>query len=350
MELFQNKVFLMIIKVSGLLLVLDIMARFDGQINFIYPIFNHVGNFFLYALGPILPSLWYIYVHDQINQNIKKTKKVFRTIIIFNLINISFVTVSIMFDWLYFIDQSNIYHRGPLFFVSVFLNVFLLFLTCFYITSHKKKLETRHYDILLMFSIPPFLSMILQIIFPNISILLNSLVLSTLIVFLNIQNKNVYTDYLTGVFNRKRLEKHLCDRINNNNKRGFAAILIDIDAFKHINDTFGHNEGDRALKTTAIILESCLRSNDFIARFGGDEFFIVLDTSSKRVLEEIVNRIEKSIAKHNSKEYIQYKLNLSMGYGVYDPKSGISIEEFQKSIDVKMYQTKREGQKEKIII
>lgn len=348
MELFQNKIFLMIIKITGILLIIDMMSRFDGEANFIYPILNSLGNFLLFSLGPILPSLWFIYIHDQINQNIRKTLKIFKPLLIINVLNIGMVTASSFFGWIYFIDESNVYHRGPLFFVSVVIILILLLSSIYYIAGHKKKLENKYYNTLLLFSVPPLFSIILQIYTQSVPVMLNSLVLSTLIVFLNIQNKNVYTDHLTGVFNRKRLEKYLYDKVSSNSRKGFAAILIDIDEFKYINDTFGHNEGDRALKTTAIILESCLRSNDFIARFGGDEFFIVLDTSSKRVLAEIVNRIERSIAKHNSKEYIQYKLNLSMGYDIYDPKLGISIEDFQKSIDVKMYQTKREGKDHQI--
>ena len=82
-------------------------------------------------------------------------------------------------------------------------------------------------------------------------------------------------------------------------------------------------------------------NNDFIARYGGDEFFIVVDTGSRRVLEEIIRRIQRCLEKLNASEELNRPVSLSMGYDLYNPKSGQSVEEFQKSIDTRMYEIKR---------
>ena len=132
------------------------------------------------------------------------------------------------------------------------------------------------------------------------------------------------------------------DRMHNQGgQRPFGGILIDVDDFKEINDTYGHGHGDVVLREIAQMLRSCLRNNDFIARYGGDEFFIVVDTGSRRVLEEIIRRIQRCLEKLNASEELNRPVSLSMGYDLYNPKSGQSVEEFQKSIDTRMYDIKR---------
>jgi diguanylate cyclase (GGDEF)-like protein len=151
-------------------------------------------------------------------------------------------------------------------------------------------------------------------------------------------------DYLTGVNNRKKLETYLKKKVSTSNEnRAFSAIMIDLNNFKYINDTFGHNIGDVALQVTAELLKNCLRSNDFIARFGGDEFCIVIDSSDRAELEIIVKRINNCIEKYNESSEQPFKLGLSLGYEVYDYHSNMSAEDFQNHIDSLMYKNKREN-------
>ncbi|NLM09823.1 MAG: diguanylate cyclase [Clostridiaceae bacterium] len=83
------------------------------------------------------------------------------------------------------------------------------------------------------------------------------MVLSLLVVFLKIQNYSMHTDYLTGVNNRKKLDAYLKERVSLSTEgKGFSAVLIDINSFKYINDTFGHDIGDNALETAAKLLKS----------------------------------------------------------------------------------------------
>ena len=92
-----------------------------------------------------------------------------------------------------------------------------------------------------------------------------------------------------------------------------------------------HDVGDNVLETSAKLLKSSIRSNDFIARFGGDEFCIVLDVSDKAYLEATVSRINDCIEKYNESCDHPYKISFSMGYAVYDYNSGMKVEEFSKT-------------------
>ncbi len=340
-ELLSNKVFLLMLKTVMVLLILDIFSRFDGQENLIYPLLNQVGNFLVFGLSLVVPSLFLIYTHSQIFPKGEKTRKLYIPLIALNLLNFLFTIISLFFGNYYYIDQSNIYHRGPCFFIPVILTFILLLLNYVFIIANKNKFEKKYYFTLLFFAIPPTLSVILQVSFYGISLMLNSVVISLLIVFLNIQNQSMSTDYLTGINNRKSLESYLDRKINSiTPEKTFSAIIIDLDDFKKINDNYGHNEGDKALQVTAKILSGCLRLNDFIARFGGDEFFIVLDTSKQEDLEDIVSRIKLRTEKYNETSGKKYKVSFSMGYAVYDYDRKMDAGEFQKYVDLLMYKEK----------
>lgn len=341
-ETLQHKLYIMMLQTTILLLFVDILSRFDGNPGTIYPVVNHVGNFLIFLLNPILPSIWLLYAHFQVFQKEEKTRRLFYPLFAVNAVNAVIVILTQFFGWFYYIDSDNIYHRGPFFLVSASITIALILMAVVLIIANRKKIENRYYFSLVFFAVPPLVGIILQIIIYGVSLMLNSVVLSLLIVFLNIQNHNMYTDYLTGVNNRKKLEIYLKEKIAAiTEDKTFSAIMIDLNYFKAINDTFGHHIGDRVLKISAKLLNSCLRSNDFIARFGGDEFCIILDVSDRLELEAIVSRIRSCVDKYNESSDKPYKIGFSMGYAVYDYNSHMKVEEFQKQIDRLMYENKQ---------
>lgn len=341
-ENLQDKIYILMLQVTMLMLVVDILSRFDGKPDTVYPIINHLGNFLIFLLSPVLSLLWLLYVCDQVFNNVEKNRHWVYLILGILMLNGYMVVMSQYYGWLYYIDINNIYHRGPLFFLPVLLIVLLIVISICLLILNRSKLNKKRFFSLLVFVIPPVIGIMLQVIFYGISLILNCVALSLLIVYLNIQNRSIYIDYLTEVHNRKKLDAYLKAKIGaSTEQRTFSAIMVDLLDFKYINDTFGHDAGDKALQISAKILSSCLRTNDFIARFGGDEFWIVLDISDKNALEVVIERINNSLAKYNEAPDIPFKLGFSMGYAVYDYKSRMSLEEFQKHIDTLMYKTKQ---------
>jgi diguanylate cyclase (GGDEF)-like protein len=340
-ESLQYKLYMQMLQITILMLVADILSRFDGNSYFIYPVINHFGNFLVFLLNAILPSLWLLYVHFQVFQDEGKTRRLFYPLLAINGANAVMVILSQFFGWFYYIDSDNIYHRGPLYLLSASITIVLLLIAFIIIIVNHKKIEKKYFFPLVFFAVPPFVCIILQIAFYGISLMLNSVVLSLLIVFLNIQNRSLHIDYLTDVNNRKKLEMYLKEKIKKcTEDKTFSAIMIDLNDFKSINDTFGHDIGDSALQTSVKLLKNCLKSKDFIARYGGDEFCIVLDISTKNELEEVSGRINSCIEKFNESSAQPYKLGFSMGYAVYDYPSHMKAEEFQKQIDELMYENK----------
>lgn len=183
---------------------------------------------------------------------------------------------------------------------------------------------------------------VLQFLIYGLPFSLISATFAAQVVFINIQNRNMATDYLTGVFNRKELDKYMQDKIDNvTSNHSFSAIMVDIDDFKSINDRFGHYEGDIALTNTANILRSSVGHNDFIARYGGDEFCMIIDVDDPSDLEITIHRINSSLLDFNDNTKKPYKLSFSMGYEVYCQSTGNSTELFLQTIDQKMYDEKK---------
>ena len=341
-ESLQDKIFMRILYFTMLMLLVDILSRFDGKPHTIYPIINSFGNFVMFLLSPFLPSLWLVYVHLQVYGESRRTKQVYYPLYLVNAINIALLIMSQFYGWYYYIDSNNIYHRGSFFMIPASITIALVFASFALTLLNRKRLDRKSFLSLIFFAIPPLVSIILQIMFYGVSLILNSVVFSILVVFLNIQNHGMYTDHLTGVNNRKKLDAYLRSKVSSRiGEKSFSAILLDINNFKYINDTYGHATGDSALETTAKLLKSCLGANDFIARFGGDEFCIVLDISEKRELENMVYKINSCLDKYNRSNSHLCEISLSMGFAVYDYHSHLSAGEFLKQVDFLMYEDKQ---------
>jgi diguanylate cyclase (GGDEF)-like protein/PAS domain S-box-containing protein len=153
-------------------------------------------------------------------------------------------------------------------------------------------------------------------------------------------------DSLTGLPNRDLCIDRLRNELNEvkSNHSEIALLFIDLDRFKNVNDTWGHNSGDELLKLAAIRLRHCVREKDTVARFGGDEFVILLVGLSNRfAIERIVKNILKRLAMpFNLSDNNEAVVSASVGVTVA-PNDGDSAELLLKNADTAMYQAKAAG-------
>ena len=119
------------------------------------------------------------------------------------------------------------------------------------------------------------------------------------------------------------------------------GIMLDIDSFKKINDQYGHSAGDQALEFTADILKESCDKNDFIARYGGDEFLIISEIDHPSNMSSVIAEIHNNLEHFNERKIVPYTLSLSMGYDIFDCYSKDAIKEFLVRIDRLMYENKR---------
>ena len=165
--------------------------------------------------------------------------------------------------------------------------------------------------------------------------------------------KETITDPLTGLFNRRYIELFLCKELKRANrfKQGLSLLMIDIDNFKRVNDSYGHDTGDKVLKEIAKIIKDSIRNVDIAVRFGGEEFIVILPNTNKdkayQVAERIRKNIEASRILYDEKKGFSVCCTVSIGISSTkdNPKD---IAELIKIADKRMYQAKAEG-KNKVV-
>lgn len=154
-----------------------------------------------------------------------------------------------------------------------------------------------------------------------------------------------YYDSLTRLHNRDWFVGHLDESIQRSEQDGslIGVVFVDLDSFKSINDTMGHSSGDTVLKMIAGRLSSCLKEGDAIARFGGDEFLIMVNgMSDQGELHRVTDRIMDIFNNPITLQHVEYFITASVGAAVY-PLDGENSETLIKNADIAMYLAKNKG-------
>ncbi|WP_318503975.1 EAL domain-containing protein [Bacillus sp. T3] len=161
-----------------------------------------------------------------------------------------------------------------------------------------------------------------------------------------VSNQNTYFDYLTGLPDRRSFENKLNQEIEkaSNNKSIFALLLLDLDEFKHLNDSQGHHMGDQLLKDVSVRIKAAYDEDVFLGRLGGDEFVFLLKDIKKfaeihKNAKKLVNLINNTPFKINDNEFF---LSVSIGVSTY-PHSGINLSVLLKNAEMAMYHAKNKG-------
>ena len=157
-------------------------------------------------------------------------------------------------------------------------------------------------------------------------------------------SKKAYTDTITGLANRRALDEHLEAEIINSRRTNsmFAVIMMDLDGFKSVNDTYGHEVGDLVLRAVFNVISFGLRSSDFIARYGGDELTLILAKSDIQAAKLVTDKILENLAKFGYKTTSgkTIKMGISGGIAIY-PNHGRSGPELLRAADAALYYAKK---------
>jgi diguanylate cyclase (GGDEF)-like protein/PAS domain S-box-containing protein len=155
-------------------------------------------------------------------------------------------------------------------------------------------------------------------------------------------------DPLTGVYNRRYFNERIGKEVERSRRyhHPISFLMLDIDRFKEINDTFGHQMGDKVLQEVAGLVSDQLRENDLVIRYGGDEFLIVLPETNSE-LQMITKRIQQAVAKRNKENpLLDFPVTLSIGAAHWEPKDDTPIEAVLAKADQRMYEEKRQKSSE----
>jgi diguanylate cyclase (GGDEF)-like protein/PAS domain S-box-containing protein len=151
-------------------------------------------------------------------------------------------------------------------------------------------------------------------------------------------------DDLTGVLNKRAgfdVLNHVFERAKND-KIHFTICFMDFDGLKFVNDNFGHDKGDAYIISIVNALKATIRDSDYIMRFGGDEFMLILPKCTEAQALEVIKRANKKIDAINQSKLFPFKLGMSYGFAEFDLNNQLSIDELIKTADTKMYKMKEE--------
>lgn len=151
------------------------------------------------------------------------------------------------------------------------------------------------------------------------------------------------TDPLTGLFNRRQFEMMTTQQISlaQRHQMPYCAIMIDIDHFKKVNDTYGHDAGDEVLKHLSMVLKSSLRESDVLARYGGEEFIIFLPHTSPTEAWHVAERLRSSVER-TSVQTAENTLKITISLGI-SSSMDLELTPLIKEADTALYQSKTTG-------
>lgn len=333
----------------GMLITDAIWALAEDGLIALHPFVNAVVN----AISIICISLgcyfWFRYVDDRLHQETAPNRRYDIIAAIPLIVICSLDIISIFTGWIFIIDENNHYQSSDtLFIIPTTINfMYLLIPTIKAIGlagKAKSKSQRNEYLSYLAYMIIPFACGVFEDTMPNVPLLALCIFMVILIFFLTIQSRQISTDALTGLNNRRWLNQFLEKKLPTAAADNPVILfMMDVNDFKSINDSFGHIEGDNALKSFATALRlTAARYNAFIARYGGDEFCLVTDMPHSDPVEIEQNIIDTldTVRSTIAQTAMPYTLSVSIGCAVCDrPES--RVEAFIARADDVLYENKQ---------
>ncbi len=298
--------------------------------------FHYLSNVLFFSFN-ILPAAFGLrYLDYIISFSKKENKRRFFLYLAPVYLNIGFVICNMFFDgFLFSIDSANEYHRGIAAYIGnacTFLFVAIIVLSFF---RNKQMITGRITQVILTLTLLPVIGVVLQMLFYGLSLSIPAYTLAIFISFLLMERNELLKDPLTLLNSRIQMENRLQYKLKSD--KPFTAIMIDVNDFKNINDIHGHTIGDDVLKDVSRILLSSANFEDYVCRLGGDEFFVILE-STNDVGYSYIKRTDQVLLDYSAKK--PYLATLSYGVLYVDHSVKYNVEELIRITDQLMYKDK----------
>ena len=339
----ESRLMMALLAVSMFNCVADIYVfQCDGMPGPGYRAILMVGDTYLYLYNLIvgIGIIYLILLHID-----RKTKGLHMILFwVLSVVEMVLLIVNLFEPIVFEIDENNVYHRGDYYILFVVLGFVLVFYGYTYYMIAKLRNPSLRYFPVMEFLAPVIVGNIVQMKIYGISLLPISFAVAFAAITIALQNECIYIDKLTGVYNRYELDKILKRRHYRRNEK-LIAMMLDLNDFKSINDTYSHEEGDQALITFAKALMEAIGSEGLVIRFAGDEFIILIPVLKPVTIDDYKDRIHRKLDEYNESSGKPYKLSAAIGGRIFDPHtektSGIVNE-----IDSMMYKDKSDYYRE----
>lgn len=307
----------------------------DGKTGSFFRMLNYVSNLWLYIANPVMEVLWVKTLALHINGYVSRLQNILIKIIIF--LCAVLIVMNFFSPVLFSIDEHNVYSRGPFFWLfNIFAVVFILDSLVIYVLGKINGSVMKFFPVAL-FLVPVVFGIFAQGFFYGIAAIWPSVSICVVCLILGLQNHNLITDKLTGLFNRFYLDRLKEQLVG---KKAVTVMMLDMNGFKRINDTFGHSEGDNALVAIGQILREAVGNKGAVLRYAGDEFVIVINSDKEDGGKNVEKLIHKKVDEYNRKSKKFYKISVSIGRGIFD-FSYNSLDYVLHVVDEQMYANKK---------
>ena len=334
-----DRLFSLMIALTGSACIVETITFILDGVSFPYAkAIDIILNSWLYFANLVTSFTWWVYVDYRLFRSEKRLRTIYPKLAIPSVICNLLLVVNPWTEWFFRIDDEMCYQRCPMGYIYYAVTLYHLIGSLG--TQHiyyRRYGKTKFFPIF-MFLAPIFLGTILQMFVYGISLAWCAVCVGLVGIYMSLQNELSFIDPLTKLYNRNYLT-HVLRHISSGNKMA-AGIMIDLDYFKSINDTFGHSVGDEALVDAAMIIRKSVPDDAISFRYAGDEFIVIIRTGGEKEIDDMIGMIRNTLGHFNESHEREYTLSFSIGYSIYDPDLG-DADGFMHQMDENMYQEKR---------
>lgn len=343
-----QKIFSGMLVVSAVMMTTElVMWVFDGRSGVAVWLILRLSALIFHAAAVMIAALWLVYCDFRILGEIGRQKRLTIYIIPW-ILCVFFLIIDVKNHFVFCYDSNNIFHRGVLYSAYMTIMPGYLVSSVIIIAARLGKMtwiQRSDAAALVQFAIPPIIASAVQWKNYGMPMVPISLVISLLIIFFQRQSELVMVDGLTNLDNHREFERQFEQKLQNIGKGDVLFLIVmDVDRFKQINDTFGHSVGNEALIKIADILKRNSKYGDCTARIGGDEFLITGQRKTNEDVEELCRKICDELHLENESGQNKYKISLSMGAAVFDDDRHRNASDMFAEADAEMYKQKRKIQ------
>ncbi len=321
-------------------LILEILSfLIDGIPGRLIHVLQYLVNAFLVFAVIAMGYIWCLFVEFKVHHSLKRVRRKAYALAIPVVIDLSMVILDCFGAGLLFsITHDNVYARGRFSWLSYFFVCFYFLYSIVAVHIAKHKGNQIHFFPVYTFVLPCVAGTLVQGMHYGIATGWFAVAIACLLVEMQLQREESFVDELSGLYNRKYLD-FFYRQMQMKKYTYVYGIMMDLNLFKKINDTYGHTVGDDAIRTVSRLLSHWVETPDMVLRFAGDEFIILCVNKTQNEVTALMDNIRKNLMEYNALKKKPYELSFSMGYTKYSDECR-SLDDFLRDMDMKMYEDK----------
>lgn len=339
---FSNRLLRVIIVATAVSIIMEPLTWiFDGMLFRGAYLLEYSTNFILFLMGPVIGGLLLSYMDYRTYKNPRRVRQKFYYQQV-SLVTFFLLVINI-FNPIYFAVNpvTNSFRSGE------YKNLHYLVLAGFYIymlyfiVKNRNKTTLKESMIFMLCFLAPIIGMVVQLYDSKLHFSWTSIVVGLMMIYIFLETTPSEEDYLTKLYNRKNYENQL--NYFAQIRKPFGVAIFDLNNFKQINDSYGHQKGDEVLIAFGQALKKTFDKHGLVSRLGGDEFAVIIDGQYDSI-DFLIEELSGVLKAHQ--DLIVSNLEFSFGYQRREDE--ISLDELYNLADHKMYAHKQHGKKKQM--